>query len=67
MNHEDYWERFFSTGAILDYLNYTACTSESEDLNIEEKVSTGSNKEGEVRGNSKRHRHGSIRNADRRL
>lgn len=34
MNHNEYWERFEQTGAIIDYLNYTACTSESEDQNI---------------------------------
>ncbi len=28
MRNKDYWEKFTKTGNILDYLNYTACTSE---------------------------------------
>jgi hypothetical protein len=28
MKNQEFWERFEKTGNILDYLNYTACTSE---------------------------------------
>lgn len=29
---KDFWKRFEKSGAILDYLSYTACTSESREL-----------------------------------
>ena len=52
MKNNEYWKRFEQTGAITDYLNYTACTSESANQNIESKAKTGSVIEGGVRGYS---------------
>lgn len=28
VKNEEFWEKFEQTGAIQEYLNYTACTSE---------------------------------------
>lgn len=66
MNNK-YWKRFEQTGAIEDYLNYTACTSESANQNIagrKIKIVAG---EGGVRGCSKYNRHGVVSDANRRL
>lgn len=67
MKNNDYWKRFEQTGAIADYLNYTACTSESAIQNIEPEADDGSGGEGGVRGRSKYNRHGIVCNANRRL
>ncbi len=67
MKNNDYWKRFEQTGAILDYLNYTACTSESANRNIANEIYTGSNGEGEVRGCSEYDWDGAFVNASRRL
>lgn len=67
MKNNDYWKRFEQTGAISDYLNYTACTSESANQNIELEMNTGSDREGGVRGCSEYDWHGVIGNASRRL
>lgn len=67
MKNNDYWKRFEQTGAISDYLNYTACTSESANRNIEREIYTGSIREGGVRGCSEYDRHGLISDAGRRL
>ena len=65
MNNNDYWKLFEQTGAILYYLNYTACTSEASNRKIEGKVYTGSSREGGVSGCSKFDWNGIIRNASR--
>lgn len=67
MKNNDYWKRFEQTGAISDYLNYTACTSESANRNIEREIYTGSVREGGVRGCSKYDRDGIVSDASRRL
>lgn len=67
MKNNEYWKRFEQTGAISDYLNYTACTSESTNRNIETNIYTGSIREGGVRGCSEHDRHGIISDASRRL
>lgn len=65
MKNNEYWKRFEQTGAITDYLNYTACTSESANQNIESKAKTGSVIEGGVRGYSEFDRYGAFSNANR--
>lgn len=65
MKNNEYWKRFEQTGAITDYLNYTACTSESASQNIEIGIRTGSVREGGVRGCSEYDRYGIVRNANR--
>lgn len=67
MKDNDYWKRFEQTGAISDYLNYTACTSESANRNIKSEIYTGSVREGGVRGCSEHDRDGIVSNASRRL
>lgn len=63
MNHMDCWNKFEQTGAILDYLNYTACAKESMDETMEDM--TGMHlEEGEESGSSQCNRNGFVDHAN---
>ena len=71
MKDYDYWERFSETGSIIDYLNYTACTSEIVGQNIEAKgadlKSDKTHEEGGDGGSNNFDWYGTISYADWRL
>lgn len=40
MKNYDDWKKFFATGKIDDYLNYIACTRESNDMEADQYTQT---------------------------
>ena len=56
------WDQFVQTGSIMDYLKYTACTSETSD-----RVDAIKNSEGRRSGDSYTNRDSTSNNAHRGL
>lgn len=64
---DDSWYRFVKTGRVVDYLQYTACTSEEamSKLKVENKKKRTEEKTSE--GSNKHHRNRPVSNGNRRV
>lgn len=62
---DDNWRQFIKTGRVIDYLNYTACTSEKVMLKVIGNMEKTEDIKSE--GNNMHHRDSAFRNGSRRV